>query len=778
MSTGDFETRWARMASALLRVAAIMAVLAVAELAARLVVKNVGGPESHGLIYRPVISANSVADTNPAFITNHQGLLTARPGAPGINTDGFRAPNWAEFNGQPKPVLLLGDDIVYGLGADPITAAFADQLNSAEHPVVNLGIPGAGVRQYAALAEQYIPLLKPTSVYLFFNTGDDFDLDPPVKPNYLRYHVVDGLPIAAADAEGTPLTLAQAILRANTVAEPPNSLDVLMRHTAIGIALLDRLAPRPKSQVNTVLEALRRVQAAAQLNSAHFEIVLTPYPKGPRGNAVRHARRLLEEFHPLRVDGVETGDYANPAHGWLNNAGHAKLATFLRQQIQRAEVLRASAGQGDAPPTLDEFCTALELTGDERKRAIDFLNGLKEVIAEVAFSPGQDAASPGEFAMGYAVLHAQDSAGFPKAFQEYMQQHLHAASGKPYTEVAAGDVARKCDAFEAELPDNAKASFQALRLRNLAEVETGYDAVGSRMHRLLEEIQQKKRTDKLPWAEFVQSLRLDAGQTPKVLETILGLKQALADLYAKPPRDGGPAPLQVLGTLLREKAAPEKLDAAMSAAGTQVEAASGKTYAELFAAREAESMQAFQAVLAAEQVGAFMQLGLASLLRVETEKDPFNEALGHAALGTAGRGPAPDDPRRFDNFFAVLQLDETQSVKVKDAVNALKDETVEILRRSSAPGEKSPLDVMRENLAQGPAAAAQKMLARANEIKDPASGTPLNKLLEAAEIRTRQACFKLLRPDQQSRFEKLPSGSFSSVLTGHEPFDDALAKAP
>lgn len=775
MATNQTEKPESRLTAALLRGAAFVAVLAVVEVAARLVVKDVGGPESHGLIYRPAIAANSVADPRPAFITNPQGLLTARPGAPGINTDGFRAPNWAELEGQPRPVLLLGDDIVYGLGADPITAAFADQLNSAERPVVNLGIPGAGVRQYAALAEQYIPLLKPTGVYLFFNTADDFDLDPPVKPGYPRYHVAGGMPIAAADAEGTPLNLAQAILRANTVAEPPSALDVLLRQTAIGTAVLARIAPRPKAPVNAVLEALRRVQAAAQLNNAQFEIILTPYPKGPRGNAVRHARRLLEEFHPLRVDDVEAGDYADPARGWLNNAGHAKLAAFMRQQLQRAEVLRASAGKGDTPPTLDEFCTALDFNGDKRQRAIDFLNGLKDAVADVAYAPAQDAASPGEFALGYAVLHAQDPAGFPKAFQEYMQGHIHAASGKPYTEIAAGAVSRKCDDFEAELPDNAKANFQMLRLRNLAEVETGYDAVGARMRRALEEVQQKRRADRLPWAAVVQALRLDAAQAPKVLETVLGLKQALADLYSKPPKDGGPAPIQALGTLLREKAAQEKLDAAMTAAGTQVEAASGKTYAELFTAIEAESMKAFQGLLAPEQFGAFMYLGLASLLRVETEKDPFNEALGHAALGDASPGPAPNDPRRFENFFAVLQLDDAQSAKVKEAVNALKDETVEILRRAPIPGGKSPLDVMRENLPQGPAAAAQKMLTRANEIKDPASGTPLNKLLEAAEIRTRQACFKLLRPDQQSRFEKLPPGSFSSVLTGHEPFDDALA---
>ncbi len=91
-----------------------------------------------------------------------------------FNQEGFRSIAFKTYNSKRKKVLLLGDSFAYGMSAQPIYNSFADILLARGYIVYNTGIPGVDPAQYAAVAEKYIPRLKPDIVIVCFYEGNDY----------------------------------------------------------------------------------------------------------------------------------------------------------------------------------------------------------------------------------------------------------------------------------------------------------------------------------------------------------------------------------------------------------------------------------------------------------------------------------------------------------------------------------------------------------------------------------------------------------------------------
>lgn len=770
-----------RLQTALLAVATFCAVIIAAEAALRMVIKDAGSPADAGLIHRPQLSEDVSEADSPPFITNENGFYTARPGQPGINADGFLAPEWKSLEDKDKVVLLVGDDATFGVGAEPADQSFAALLQKRSYAVANLGIPGAGVRQYAALIERYAQQLGPVAVVLVFNTADDFELDPPAQPGFRRYYYLNGMPLPAVQPDAQPLTPLESVQRANAAATPPGWLSVKIRGTALGTWLLDTLGQTSDSaRVPEVIESLRAARAAAEAAGASFQVVLTPYPVLKGRDPVAAARTLLESFAPLSPEGVSLDDFAEPALGRLNNAGHKKLADTIEAFLASVNTARAPlAGAANAPPpTLDEFCTALNLTGPDRQKAIDFLNSMKEATTAVCFEPAVGAPSPGEFVVGYALTNPNGGPGFSSAYFDYVSRHIHAATGLYYIDLMSETIQQRTSEFSASLPESLRPAFREFQARDLGRIDTGRDPLSERLSASVAEWnkhREAKGTQEISWDEFAAHLALDAEQSAKMRSLVDELKQQFTEVFSKPGANGALSPIQQMAEHVKKGGPKEGLATILDAAGKSIEAESGKTYIARFSEAEQQYLPRLIDALRPEQVGLYPSLPVNSLLKVNTGKDFFSEALERAASGGGATQSDPNNPYAWENFRASLKLDEAQSAQVLAILNTLKDETTAALS-VAPPGEKSPIAVMREAIARGDAEPASAMLAQAGKVTDPASGKLALKLMEEAEIKARRAVYTALTPPQVAKYETMHALSLSSIITGYDPMGEALSR--
>src|ERR1035441_7805937 len=77
-----------------------------------------------------------------------------------------------------RSVLAIGDSFTYGWGVDgedswPKVMERELRQGGLDIEVANLGMPGAGPREYAALAERAIPLLRPDLIVVGMLQADD-----------------------------------------------------------------------------------------------------------------------------------------------------------------------------------------------------------------------------------------------------------------------------------------------------------------------------------------------------------------------------------------------------------------------------------------------------------------------------------------------------------------------------------------------------------------------------------------------------------------------------
>lgn len=91
-----------------------------------------------------------------------------------FNHDGFRSVPFKNYATKQLKVLIIGDSFVYGMDAHPYQNSFTDLLLSRGYLVYAAGIPGTDPAQYAAIAQKYVPILKPDVVVSCFFVGNDF----------------------------------------------------------------------------------------------------------------------------------------------------------------------------------------------------------------------------------------------------------------------------------------------------------------------------------------------------------------------------------------------------------------------------------------------------------------------------------------------------------------------------------------------------------------------------------------------------------------------------
>jgi hypothetical protein len=131
-----------------------------------------------GDVYQAIRHKGAMTDWGRAIIE-----MVERP----YNAEGFRSIPFSRSHSGALRVLVIGDSFVYGMSARPYYNSFTDILLARGYLVYSAGIPGTDPAQYAAIAEKYVPMLKPDMVIVCFYPGNDL-MPFPREPHAGRPH--------------------------------------------------------------------------------------------------------------------------------------------------------------------------------------------------------------------------------------------------------------------------------------------------------------------------------------------------------------------------------------------------------------------------------------------------------------------------------------------------------------------------------------------------------------------------------------------------------------
>jgi len=154
------------------------------------------------------------------------------------NQDGFRSIAFKPYHTKRTKVLLIGDSFVYGMTARPHYNCFADILLARGYLLYSAGIPGTDPAQYAAIAQKYIPLLKPDVVILCFYEGNDYMHYPRIPSANQPHEHITNAGFFSCTPYGVYLNPQQAYTYYKSLVTIPdiasNRFNNFCSHTALG----------------------------------------------------------------------------------------------------------------------------------------------------------------------------------------------------------------------------------------------------------------------------------------------------------------------------------------------------------------------------------------------------------------------------------------------------------------------------------------------------------------------------------------------------------------
>jgi lysophospholipase L1-like esterase len=304
--------------------------------------------------YQPAARYFSIVEHvqwTPSFIGFPDGTFRANPrwswdSIAGVNQDGFRGTPLQPASAVHTSIMLIGDSFVWGASAKPLSNSFADLLAADGFQVFNLGIPGTGPTQYRALAERYVPQVKPDYVIVVLYLGNDIKPPDPLTPNHPLYYVTNAGWLQAHSPAGRPLTVEQAY-RSFIGVSRLDAVRSLATRSALATFLYRKIrrarrsAPAPAAdQIEYARNQLQAIQQTAQSVGSQFGLVILPaYGKGCEMiTNVQGVPRPLQDFPTIASDlPAQTFGPAPDCH--IDNEGHrlvaAKIEEFVRRNVRK-----------------------------------------------------------------------------------------------------------------------------------------------------------------------------------------------------------------------------------------------------------------------------------------------------------------------------------------------------------------------------------------------------------------------------------------------------------
>lgn len=299
-----------------------------------------------------------IVDSNGILIANKERFKAA---GLSINSDGFRTGEFAAMDSIDHKILLIGDSYTWGLTAKPLNQCFADLLNAElKGRVINMGIPSADPAQYDAIAQRYIPRIKPETVVVMFYLGNDIMAHPrPIIPYQPFYYYTNAGAIMADDGD-IHFNSAQEAYEYYTrrkffLLHPANFAETIISHSA----LLSRIyshryrwsekmaAEHAIADMSVTKRYLYSIANVCRQNNCRLQIILIPEIKEagrPTSFFEKRYKSLMSDSilarHTYIPDGNSPDNYVDYPDGHLNNAGHAFYARKMAAHLAEPDSAR------------------------------------------------------------------------------------------------------------------------------------------------------------------------------------------------------------------------------------------------------------------------------------------------------------------------------------------------------------------------------------------------------------------------------------------------------
>ncbi len=294
---------------------------------------------------------------NKKIKTGYDSLIIEYAKSP-INDDGFRSIPFRKKSPK-KRILLIGDSFTFGYTTSNKVHSFYDLLLADGFEVYNTGLDDAGPHQYEAVANKYIPLLKPDIVLINFYMGNDVQYYRQSFAPFEPYNYQTNVGYLQVCPEGVHISnMREAYNLAIESAYIPvnkSSINHYCRKTAVTTLfwrlmkgkpgfdeqsdLLNNFYKKAKEKQLPMPDANTRIQAIRQLcDSNQCRLILSIIPglsnDGARNLLYADSDSNLFKDIPYHEDRTLTeSDFCKGSDKHFNENGHKKYAGFLKTLI-------------------------------------------------------------------------------------------------------------------------------------------------------------------------------------------------------------------------------------------------------------------------------------------------------------------------------------------------------------------------------------------------------------------------------------------------------------
>jgi len=716
----------------------------------------------------------------PSFVTNADGIWTANPTIAGINTDGYRSPEFTNAPDNVKKLLFLGGDMTWGSNAEPLTKSYTDLVRQSGYTVHNLGIPGADSPQFVAQAKKYIPQLAPDAVVVMFSTGNGFEFGPDVRPGLQRYHSTNLGPIPACEPDGTPIPFEEAAQRFR--GETLSFFKVMLSKSALYQYFMTAadIEIEYSARVATVLEQLKEIKALSEASGAKFMLILVPTREeyANERNSLAHCVAQLKSLSPLAPPGFKSSHFGLMPYPHFDNTGHALMAEYLLINLAAAGIDRSEAASLPAAVLATRKISSMRQLKDDwhfsetqAKEVETILNQLKDDVARIYFEPPADGTtSPGDYLASVEDMNAPEV----QEHFEHMANSLHPKDMEiSYAKAVEQALEATIENIGAVLlPEQRQLLFE-IGNDTILTIDTGYNPFGDRLGESIgQRFKPVDKVDRLAWEEVPAILQLDPQQADDIRAIVNALKQDFLEIMARKTDSDGESPL--IYTARKLMAPPnEQKNFQDDYAGVNRPSGSDKSYNDLIIEAQQNRLKELDAILTPIQHARMPTLPVDSLLKIDTGHDPFGAAVVKE-MAKLNQPDTSDQPGTWDHFRSSLALNEEQAQKALVQINALKDTVFEIFSRHPTPDLPAPRDVLRKAIKDSPQNIGQTLLDFTSKHNDPATGKPYTQSMHDAELACRKEIYKLLKPNQLRAFNEFTCCPYSEIKTGYDPLGDYI----
>jgi hypothetical protein len=298
-----------------------------------------------------VVHNDFIVDSNGILIANAANL---KPTGAAINSDGFRAPEFADVDTAKHKIMLIGDSFTWGLSAQPMDSCFAELLKAkVSGTIINTGIPIADPAQYDAIARRYIPILKPEKVVVMFYLGNDIMPQPRPTTPYKPFYYYTNAGAMMADDGDIHLNNAREAYDYYTrrkffLVHPANLLEKVIAKSALLSRIYSfkyrwqekRAAENAISDMSVTQRYLYSIVKICKENNCRLQIILIPEIKEADRPKSFFTKRYKGFFNdPILSkctyipEGNSSKNYVPYPDGHFNNAGHKFYSEKIAERI-------------------------------------------------------------------------------------------------------------------------------------------------------------------------------------------------------------------------------------------------------------------------------------------------------------------------------------------------------------------------------------------------------------------------------------------------------------